>query len=190
MYATNELKKGIIIDFEGGPHIIESTQSASGAARAGSTMYRVRLRNLKTGQRIDKSFRSNETFQPADVERRPVQYLYDEPGMCYFMDSESFEQFPLAHADLEWERQFLVDGIEDLRAMFYNGSPIAIELPASIALTITETTPGVKGNSATSRNKPATLETGYTLQVPEHLEQGTKVSIDTRTGDFLGRAKG
>jgi elongation factor P len=189
MYSSNDLKKGVIIDFEGGPHIVETTHAASGGARGGNMIYRVRIRNLKTGQRIDKNFRANESFPPADVEKKPVQFLYDEPEVTHFMDSESFDQFALSIADIEWEHKFLIEGLEDIRALFYNGSPIAIELPPTVSLTITETAPGVKGNSATSRSKPATLETGHIIQVPEHIEQGTKINVDTRSGDFLGRAK-
>lgn len=189
MYSSNELKKGVIIDFEDAPHVVETNQTSSGSARGGNTIYRIRLRNLKSGQRIDKNFRSGDTFSPANVEKMPITYLYDDQDNTHFMDSESFEQFALANSDLEWERQFLIEGIEDMRALYYNGSPIAIELPASITLTIKETAPGVRGNSANSRSKPATLETGYVIQVPEHMEEGIKVSVDTRTGDFLGRAK-
>lgn len=189
MYSSSELKKGVIIDFEGAPHVVETTHASSPSARGGNTIYKVRVRNLKTGQRIDKAFRANETFQPADVEKKPVQFLYDEQEVTHFMDSETFEQFALAHTDIEWERQFLIEGLEDMRAVYYNGSPISIELPASITLTITETAPGVRGNSATSRSKPATLETGYVVQVPEHIDEGLRVSVDTRTGEFLGRAK-
>ena len=189
MYSSNELKKGVIIDFDDAPHIVETTHTASASARGGNTMYRIRLRNLKSGQRIDKSFRGGDTFSPANVEKKPIQYLYDDQEVTHFMDSESFEQFALAHADIEWERQFLIEGIEDMRAMYYNGAPIAIELPSSITLTIKETAPGVRGNSATSRSKPATLETGHIVQVPENMEQGIRVSVDTRTGEFLRRAK-
>ena len=149
----------------------------------------MRVRNLKTGQRIDKHFRAGEMFPPADVEKRPVQFLYDEAEVTHFMDSETFEQFALSHKDIEWEHNFLVEGLESIRALFYNGSPIAIELPATVVLLITETAPGVKGNSATSRNKPATLQTGYVIQVPEHIEEGTRINVDTRTGECLGRAK-
>lgn len=189
MYSSNELKKGVIIDFEGGPHIVETTHAASGGGRGGNMTYRVRIRNLKTGQRIDKNFRSGEMFSPADVEKRPVQFLYNETDVTHFMDSETFDQFAFARTDIEWELNFLIDGLEDIRALFYNGSAIALELPASVALTITETAPGVKGNSATSRNKPATVETGYIVQVAEHIEQGMRINVDTRTGECLGRAK-
>jgi elongation factor P len=189
MYSSNELKKGVIIDYQDAPHVVETTHTSSASARGGNTTYRIRLRNLKTGQRIDKNFRGGDTFSPANVEKKPIQYLYDDPEVTHFMDSESFEQFALANTDIEWERQFLIEGIEDIRAMYYNGSPIAIELPTSITLTIKETAPGVRGNSATSRSKPATLDTGYVVQVPEHMEAGIRVNIDTRTGEFLGRAK-
>ncbi|MCA8978370.1 MAG: elongation factor P [Planctomycetes bacterium] len=189
MYSANELKKGVVIELDGAPQIVETTHVSSPVGRGGNTIHRIRLRNLKTGQRSDKSFRSGEMFTPANVERRPIQFLYDEPEVTHFMDSETFEQFALAHGDIEWERQFLVDGLEDLRAMYYNGLPMALELPNSVVLTITETAPGVRGNSANSRSKPATLQTGYVIQVPEHIEQGTSVNVDTRTGEFLGRAK-
>lgn len=189
MYSSSELKKGVIIEFEGGPHIVETTQAASGGGRAGSMIYRVRIRNLKTGQRIDKNFRANENFSPADVDKRGVQFLYDEAEVTHFMESESYEQFALRRSDIEWEHNFLVEGLEDMRALFYQDTPIALELPPTVTLTITETAPGVKGNSATSRTKPAKLETGYEVQVPEHIEEGTRVNVDTRSGEFLGRAK-
>jgi len=189
MYTTADLKKGVIIDLEGAPHVVEATQVSSPTARGGNTIHRVKLRNLRTRQRIDKSFRSGETFGVPDVDRRPVQYLYSDAATHHFMDGESFEQFELGRSELEWEGNFLIEGIEDVRALFYNGAPIALELPNNIALTITETAPGVKGNSATGRTKAATLETGMVVQIPEHIEQGVKISVDTRTGEFLGRAK-
>ena len=118
-----------------------------------------------------------------------MQYLYDDPDAFHFMDNETYEQFALAKSDLEWEAKFLFEGIEEVRAIFYNGAPISLELPNHVNLTITETAPGVKGNSATGRTKPATLSTGLVVQIPEHIEEGTRVQVDTRTGEFLGRAK-
>ena len=112
-----------------------------------------------------------------------IKYIDKSGDFCLF------EQFALGYDEIEWERNFLIEGIEGLSAIFYNGAPIALELPNKVALTVTETAPGVKGNSATGRTKPATLETGFVLQLPEHIEQGIKVSVDTRTGEFLGRAK-
>ena len=99
------------------------------------------------------------------------------------------EQFALDRADLAWEANFLVDEMDDLVALMHNGTPLALELPNNVSLEITETSPSVKGNSATGRTKPATLETGFVIQVPEHVDLGIKVNVDTRSGEFLGRTK-
>lgn len=190
MYTTSDLKRGLLLVLDGAPHAVESMQVSSPSARGGNTIHRVRFRSLITGQRVERSFRGGETFQPADVDRRPIQFLYEEPGKFHFMDLETFEQFEIARADIEWEANFLIEGIEGLRAQYYNGAPIGLELPNTIALEISETSPGVKGNSATGRTKPAKLSTGLVVQVPEHIDQGVRISVDTRTGEFLGRAKG
>lgn len=189
MYDTSDLKRGLILELDGAPHLVENVQISAPSARGASTIHKCRLRNLKTKQKVDRSFRGGETFAIPDVDRRPVQYLYDDPQAFHFMDKESYEQFGLDRGDLEWEANFLVEDIDGLSAFFYNGAPIALELPNNVPLAITETAPGVKGNSATGRTKPATLETGLVIQVPEHIDQGVKISVDTRTGDFLGRVK-
>ncbi|MBK8980020.1 MAG: elongation factor P [Planctomycetes bacterium] len=189
MYSTSDLKKGIIVELDGAPHVVESLQVSSPTARGGNTITRVRFRNLKTRQRVDKNYRGGETFTPADVDRRPVQYLYADPDAFHFMDSETFEQFALTREELEWEALFLIEGIEGVRGMFHNGQPIALELPNTVALQIVDTPPGVKGNSATGRTKPAKLETGHVVQIPEHIDSDARITVDTRTGEFLGRAK-
>jgi elongation factor P len=189
MYTTSDLKRGVIIDHEGAPHLVDSVQSSSPTARGASTIYKVKLRNLKTRQRLELTLRGGETFGVPDVEQRPLQFLYDDPDAFHFMDTESFEQFALARGDLEWESRFLVEGIEGVRVVYYNGAPIGIQLPNTVSLQIVETIPGVKGNSASGRTKPATLSTGHVVQLPEHVEQGVMVNVDTRTGEFLGRTK-
>lgn len=189
MYSVSDLKRGLVIDLDNAPHIVENVQSSSPTARGGNTITRVRMRNLRTKQKVDKSFRGSETFPIPDVERRPVDFLYEDPQGHHFMDNENYEQFALAKDDLAWELNFLTDGLQEIKAIFYNGAPMALELPTTVTLEITETAPGVKGNSATGRTKPATLETGHVVQLPEHIEQGTRVNVDTRTGEFLGRAK-
>lgn len=188
MYTVSDLKRGVIVDHDNAPHQVEAVTSSSPTARGGNTITRVKMRNLKSKQRIELNLRGSETFAVPDVEKRPLQFLYDDPESLHFMDQESFEQFAFPRADLEWECNFLVEGI-DLRVLNYNGSPIGLELPNTVALPITETIPAVKGNSATGRTKPATLSTGYTIQVPEHIAEGTTVNVDTRTGEFLGRNK-
>jgi len=189
VYSTSDLKRGLIIDFDGAPHVVDSVQVSAPTARNASTISRVRMRNLKTKQKVDKNFRSGETFGVPDIDRRKVQLLYRDNQALHFMDQTSYEQFALDRDDLEWEMHFLVDEMEGIVAFFYNGAAIGVELPNNVTLRITETNPGVKGNSATGRTKPATLETGYEIQVPEHIDQGILVSVDTRTGGFLGRVK-
>ena len=189
MYSTSELKRGVVIDLDGAPHVVETVQISTPTARAGNTIHRVRFRNLATKQKVDKSFRGGETFGEADIEHRSVQFLYRDPEAFHFMDEESYEQFSIPVDELEWEVNFMVEEMKGLQALNYNEAPLALELPNNVVLEITETSPAVKGNSATGRTKPATLQTGHIIQIPEHITQGTMVSVDTRTGDFISRVK-
>jgi elongation factor P len=188
MYSTSDLKRGLILELDGDPQVVESMQVSSPSARGASTIFKVRLRNLRTRQKADKSFRGGETFGVPDVDRRRVQFLYRDPDSYHFMDSESYEQFPLSVEQLEWEAKFLVEEMEDITALYHNGHALALELPQSVVLKITETSPAVKGNSATGRTKPATLETGHVVQVPEHISVDTLVNVNTATGEFMSRA--
>lgn len=188
MYSTSDLKKGLIIDFEGAPHVVESIQVSAPTARGASTITRVRLRNLKTKQKADRSFRGAETFREADFERRPCQLLYVQQGTYHFMDAQSYDQFSFEKADLAWEAQFLRDEMEGIVALKSGEEIFGIELPNSVTLRVEDTPPAIKGATAAARNKPATLETGLVVQVPEHIRPGDRLSIDTRTCEFLGRA--
>jgi elongation factor P len=189
MYSTSDLKRGLILEFDGAPHLVETVSVSTPQARGASTLYKVRMRNLKSKQKVDKSFKGGETFGVPDVDRKKVQFLYKDQDSYHFMDQESYEQFPFRKEDLEWEINFLIDDMGDIVAFYYNGHPIALELPSSVVLKIVETNPGVKGNSATGRTKPATLETGFEIQIPEHIDNGVKVQVDTKTGAFQGRVK-
>ncbi len=188
MYDVGELKKGLIVDFEGAPHLVETVNASSPQARGASMIYKVRLRNLKTKQKVDRSFRSGDSFGVPDFERRPVQFLYRDQDTYHFMDSKSFEQFFFEKSDIEWEAKFLREEMEGVLALVYQDDVIGLELPPTVVLEITETSPGVRGNSATKREKPATLETGHVIQVPEYMNSGETVSVDTRSGAYLGRA--
>ncbi|MDF1700746.1 MAG: elongation factor P [Planctomycetota bacterium] len=188
MLSTNELKKGVIIEYEGAPCAVETVKVSSPTARGGNTITRVRLRNLRTKMKLDVSFRGGENFAEADFEKRPVQMLYVEKGMYHFMDQENYEQFGVHEDDLEWERGFIKDDTEGLLALRADEELLGIELPNSVTLTITDTPPAIKGASVNARTKPATLETGLVVKVPEHIDNGEAINVDTRTGDFLGRA--
>lgn len=168
--------------------MVEKLTVSSPQARGGATIYKVRLRNLKTKQKTDKSFRGGETFGVPDFDKRAISFLYKDQDAYHFMDSENYEQFSLQAEDLEWEINFLKEEMEGLKSMVYNEEIIGMELPQVVELEITECAPSVKGNSATARQKPATLETGHVVQVPEHVSQGHIARVDTRTGEFLGRA--
>lgn len=189
MYTTSDLKRGLIIELDDAPHLVEVVQSSSPTARGASMIHKVKMRNLKTKQRVERSFRGGESFAMPDVQQTPVDFLYEEPHAFHFMDTESYEQFAIDRGDLEWESKFLIEGIQGVRVIYYNEAPIGIELPNVISLEITETAPGVKGNAASGRTKPATLSTGHVVQVPEHIDQNVMVNVDTRTGEFLGRTK-
>jgi elongation factor P len=188
MYGTSDLKRGLVVEFEGAPHLVESVSVSAPTARGASTITKVRLRNLRTKQKTDRSFRGGETFGEPDFRRRASQLLYRDGGLYHFMDQETFEQFHLPVEDLEWEAKFLRDEMEGILALWFGEELLGIELPANVVLRIEETPPPVKGGSATARTKPATLETGLVVHVPEYMQPGEEVQVDTRSGEFLGRA--
>lgn len=188
MLSPSDLKRGVIIVHDGAPCSVESVKVSSPTARGGNTITRVRLRNLRTKQKLDVSFRGNETFPEPDFERRSVQVLYREADMWHFMDQQDYEQFAVHTDDLEWESNFLTEELEGIMALRSDGELLGIELPTSVVLLITETQPAIKGASATARTKPATVETGHVIRVPEHIAEGERAKVDTRTGEFLGRA--
>ena len=188
MYTTSDLKRGLIIEWEDDPFLIESYQSSDPKARGATVIHKVRMRNLKTNQKLDKSFRSGDTFKVPDFHKRKAQYLYQDGTGFHFMDSENYDQFHLEAEQLEWEGKFMTEEME-VTTLIYRDVPIALELPPTVSLEITETNPAVKGNSARARNKPATLSTGHVVQVPEHIAQGEWVNVDTRNGEFLGRSQ-
>ena len=189
MYTTSDLKKGLIIEFDGAPCMVEKLTVSTPQARGGATIHKVRLRNLMTRQKSDKSFRGGEQFGVPDFDKRPVSFLYKDQDAYHFMDTETYDQFALQAKNLEWEAKFLKEEMEGLKSMVFNDEVIGLELPPVIDLEITECAPSVKGNSATARQKPATLETGHIVQVLEHISQGDWARVDTRTGEFLGKAK-
>ena len=188
MYTPSDLKKGVAIQYEGAPHLVETVKVSAPTARGAATITRVRLRNMITRQKVDVSFRGSETFPEADYERRPCQLLYEQQGTFHFMDTETFEQFAIARSELDWEVQFLKDEQDGLFALKTGERIFGLELPNQVVLEVKETAPSIKGATAAARTKPATLETGLVVQVPEHISVGDLLRVDTRTGDFLGRA--
>lgn len=188
MVPAKDFKKRMVVDIDGAPHMIEHIQVQTPSARGAATLYKIKARNLKTRNRVEKTYRGTDSLAEASFERRPVQYLYRETEAFHFMDAADFNQFSLPAEDLEEQAPYMTENMEGVEALLVDDEVIGIEIPDTVALAITETTPGVRGNSATGRTKPATLATGAIIQVPEHLDEGTVVKVDTRTGEYLGRA--
>src|SRR3954469_19156151 len=178
----------MVVEIDGAPHMIEQINVQTPSARGAATLYKVKARNLKTKSRVEKAYRGTDVLAESSFERRPVQYLYRDPDAFHFMDAADFNQFSFAVDDLADLTPFMTENMEGIEALVVNDEVIAIELPDTVEMTIVETAPGVRGNSATGRTKPATLTTGHIVQVPEHLDQGVVVRVDTRTGEYLGRA--
>ena len=188
MVPAKDFKRRMVVEIDGAPHMIEQIQVQTPSARGAATLYKIKARNLKTKTRTEKSYRGTDALNESSFERRPVQYLYRDPEALHFMDSESFNQFSLPIDELRDQVAFMTENMDGVEALVVDDEVIAIELPDTVELPIVETAPGVRGNSATGRTKPATLSTGAVVQVPEHLDQGVSVRVDTRTGEYLGRS--
>jgi elongation factor P len=178
----------MVVEIDGAPHMIEQIQVQTPSARGAATLYKIKARNLKTKSRVEKSYRGTDALSESSFERRPVQYLYRDGDALHFMDGATYNQFSISLDELRDQTAFMTENMEGVQALLVDDEVIAIELPDTVELPIVETTPGVRGNSATGRTKPATLSTGFVVQVPEHLDQGAIVRVDTRTGEYLGRA--
>ncbi len=185
---AKEIKTGTIVNYNDAPCIIETISVQSPSARGAATFYKYRARNLVTKQKVDITLRGGESLDEADFQRRPVKYLYADATSLVFMDNENFEQYPLTKEEVEDEADYLTDDLEGVFVLIYNDQPVGIQIPATVELKVIQCDPGIKGNSATSRTKPATLETGLVVQVPEYLSQGEVIKVDTRSGQYLSRA--
>lgn len=185
---AKDIKNGTIVVFNEAPCLIESIQVQSPSARGGATLYKFRARNLVTKNKVDITLKGTEGLDDADFKKREVSVMYQDAEALHLMDTESYEQYTLALEDAQNELRYMKDGQEGVLALIYNEECVGINIPATVELTITQCDPGVKGNSATGRTKPLTLETGLQIQGPEYLKEGETVKVDTRTGEFLGRA--
>jgi elongation factor P len=188
MLSPSDLKKGTIAEIDGAACRVEKIEIQSPKSRGSSTIYKIRARNLKTKQKVDKNFRGGDTIAEPNFEKRSVQYLYKDTGHAHFMDTESYNQHPISLDTLENELKYLVDNMEGITALVVDEEIIGIELPLVVELKITECDPAVKGNSATARQKGATVESGHVINVPEHISAGEVVRVDTTTGKFVSRA--
>jgi len=185
---AKDIKRGHILNFNGSPCMIETINVQSPSARGAATFYKFRARNLITKQKVDITLRGGESMDEADFQRRPVKFMYSDQDFVHLLDDGNYEQYALPIEDLEDELKYMTEELEGIQALIYNDQCVGIQLPFTVELTVTQCDPGIKGASATARTKPATLETGLVVQVPEYLGQGERIKVDTRTGDYLSRA--
>ena len=185
-YSTNEFRSGMKILLDGDPYVIVENEFVKPGK--GQAFNRVRVRNLKTDRTVEKTFKSGDTAEAADVVDRPMQYLYADGDLSYFMDPESFEQIPAGQAAVSDAKQWLKE--QDLCTVtLWNGVPLTVEPPIFVELKIVETDPGVRGDTATGGMKPARLETGAVVKVPLFINEGEIIKVDTRTAGYVSRVK-
>ncbi len=188
MPKASDLKRGIIVEINNAPHAVKQVEAKSPSSRGASTLYKVRFTNLKTGQKLDESYKGDDFLKEADCVRVKVQYSYHDGDNFVFMNVEDYTQYNLSDAELEGQSAYITDGLEGITALIMDDNILGIELPASVEMAITETAPGIKGSSATARTKTAQLPTGLEVQVPEYLETGEIIKINTTTGKYISRA--
>ena len=185
MVSTNNLKNGMTLLIDGKlQQIVDWNHHKPGK---GGAVVRTKLREFETGKVVEKTFRAGEDVEQAIIDRRTLQYLYRDGDDLVLMDAETYEQQNAPLKAIGDAIDYLLEG-DELGVSVYEGRIVGVELPASKALTITETDPGHAGNTATSATKPATLETGKVVQVPLFIEKGEKIKVDTRSGDYISRA--
>ncbi|MEE9275629.1 MAG: elongation factor P [bacterium] len=186
MPSTSEFRNGLKIELEGEPFTIVEFQHVKPGK--GGAFVRTKLKSLKTGRVIDRTYRSGESLDAPDLEQKGMQYLYRDGDLFFFMDTKNFEQTSLTEENLGESAQWLKEEVV-VDILFHNGKAISVEAPTFVELAIRKTEPGVKGDTAAGGSKPAELETGATVSVPLFLNEGDILKIDTRTGEYIERVK-
>jgi elongation factor P len=185
-FGITDLKKGTVFEYEGVPYkVIEYAQKVMGR---GGSIVNVKIKSLIDGRLLDKTFKGNETIEPADVTNKNVQYLYNDGKAFYFMDEGTYEQFELPTSDVADQASYLKEG-DSVQAQLFDGRVINIELPKNVPLKVTYTENVVKGDTTSSVMKDATLETGITVKVPAFIKTGDLISVETSTGNYRERIK-
>jgi elongation factor P len=186
MYNASDLRKGLKIKLDNEPYTI--TEFNFVKPGKGQALYRCKLRNMVTGNQFERTFRSADTFEPADLREKKMQYLYLEAGKYYFMDSETYEQVFLAADQIGEAKNCLIDDTE-VEILFFEDKPLDVTLPNFVDLIVVKAEPWAKGDSVSGNTKPVTLQTGYQLQVPPFIGEGEKIRVDTRSGEYITRVK-
>jgi elongation factor P len=186
MYSTAEFKKGLKVEIDGVPYTIVELQHVKPGK--GGAFVRTKLKSLLSGRVLDQTFRSGEKVKKPDLMERDMQYLYREADRYCMMDNETYEQIMLTEEQVGEARLYLSENM-NVNILFFNQQPVGVEVPLFVELEVTQSEPGLKGDTASGGTKPATLESGVTIQVPLFINEGDRVKVDTRTGSYIERVK-
>ena len=189
MIKACDLTKNSVVEINGDPHVVEQLRVQTPSARGAATLYKIRFRNVRTRAKLDQTFKGDDPVKETDFDTRTVSFSYREGDRFTFMDLDDYSQFELMADEIADAVPYLVDGMEGIKALMQEGRVLCIQLPDAVELTIAECAPSMRGASVTARTKAAQLETGLELQVPEYMEQGERVRVDTRTGEFVQRVQ-
>ncbi len=187
MISTSDFKRGTKIEFRGEPYEILDFQHVK--MGRGSAFVRTKMKGLRTGKIIEETFSSGDKVPKPELEEKEMQYLYKQDNLCYFMDTETYEQVPVTEEQLGDSLKYLKENM-NVYILYYKDEAIAVELPNFVELKVAQTEPGFKGDTASGGSKPAILETGASVKVPFHINEGDVIKVDTRTGEYIERVKG
>jgi len=188
MPKASDIKKNTAVEYNNRVYIVRDIERSVPQGRAGGSLYRFRMYDVVSGSKIDETFKDSEMLPLADLNRRNVMFSYLDGEEYVFMDSEDYTPYSLSKDSIAEEVLFINENTQGLQVVLVDGAPVALELPSSVELEIVETAPSIKGGSATARTKPATLSTGLTVQVPEHISTGDRIKVNTAEHKFMGRA--
>ena len=188
MPKASEIKKNSAIEYNGSAYFVKDIERSVPQGRAGGSIYRMRMYDVVTGNKIDESFKDSDMLDLADLVRRPVMFSYIDGDEYVFMDNENYTPYNFNAEAITDEIPFINETIEGIQVILIDDSPVALDLPANVDLEVTETDPSIKGASATSRTKPATLSTGVIVQVPEYISIGDTVKVSVEDRKFVSRS--
>ncbi len=187
MPKASELKRGSVVEINGDPYVVSQLEVKAPSSRGANTLYKVRFHNARTRQKLDETFKGEDMLGDIDLVRRQLQYSYMDGDDYVFMDEEDYSQYLLSAESLGDQAQFITDGLAGIMGLLVDGNLIGIELPQSVVLEIVDTSPAIKGASASARTKPATCSTGLVVQVPEYLEVGERIKVNTQEARYMSR---
>ena len=188
MPKAGEIKKNAAIDYNDRVYIVKDIERSVPQGRAGGSLYRMRMYDLVTGGKIDETFKDSDLLNLADISKRPAKFSYIDGDEYVFMDNEDYSLYNINKESIADEILFIDESTEGMQVIIVEDNPVALDMPSSVDLLITETDPSLKGGSATARIKPAILSTGLTVQVPEHISTGDRIKVNIEERKFMGRA--